>query len=61
MRERMEEMNRQMQNFVEYVRSEMLARFQQAAPGSAGAIVPIRKTPAIKPVAPPRSTPNRKP
>ncbi len=30
MRERMEEMNRQMQNFVEYVRSEMLTRFQQA-------------------------------
>ena len=27
MRERMEEMNRQMQNFVEYVRSEMLTRF----------------------------------
>ena len=30
MRERMEEMNRQMQSFVEYVRSEMLTRFQQA-------------------------------
>ena len=29
MRERMEEMNRQMQSFVEYVRTEMLARFQQ--------------------------------
>ena len=28
MRERMEEMNRQMQSFVEYVRTEMLARFQ---------------------------------
>jgi MerR family transcriptional regulator/heat shock protein HspR len=45
MRERMEEMNRQMQSFVEYVRTEMLARFQQAAPG-AGAIVPLRK-PAV--------------
>jgi MerR family transcriptional regulator/heat shock protein HspR len=43
MRERMEEMNRQMQSFVEYVRTEMLARFQQNAPGAAGAIVPIRK------------------
>ena len=43
MRERMEEMNRQMQGFVEYVRTEMLARFQQNAPGAAGAIVPIRK------------------
>ena len=43
MRERMEEMNRQMQSFVEYVRTEMLTRFQQAAPSSAGAIVPLRK------------------
>jgi MerR family transcriptional regulator/heat shock protein HspR len=42
MRERMEEMNRQMQSFVEYVRSEMLTRFHQAAPGAA-AIVPIRR------------------
>ena len=32
MRERMEEMNRQMQSFVEYVRSEMLSRFQQPRP-----------------------------
>ena len=43
MRERMEEMNRQMQSFVEYVRSEMLSRFQQPSPGSTGAIVPIRR------------------
>src|SRR5690348_10283118 len=35
MRERMEEMNRQMQSFVEYVRSEMLTRFQQAEIGRA--------------------------
>src|SRR6202451_174837 len=34
MRERMEEMNRQMQSFVEYVRTEMLAHFQQASPGA---------------------------
>jgi len=46
MRERMEEMNRQMQSFVEYVRTEMLARFSQAAPG-AGAIVPLRKQSAV--------------
>ncbi len=39
MRERMEEMNRQMQDFVEYVRSEMLSRFHQPAPGTTGAIV----------------------
>jgi MerR family transcriptional regulator/heat shock protein HspR len=42
----MEEMNRQMQSFVEYVRTEMLARFQQAAP-SASAIVPLRKQAAV--------------
>ena len=47
MRERMEEMNRQMQSFVEYVRSEMLSRFQQAAPSSASAIVPMRKQTAV--------------
>ncbi len=33
MRERMEEMNRQMQGFVDYVRSEMLSRMQQQNPG----------------------------
>ena len=43
MRERMEEMNRQMQSFVEYVRSEMLTRFHQAAPGAGAAIVPLRR------------------
>jgi len=32
MRERMEEMNRQMQGFVDYVRTEMLARMQQQQP-----------------------------
>jgi MerR family transcriptional regulator/heat shock protein HspR len=46
MRERMEEMNRQMQSFVEYVRTEMLTRFQQNAPGATGAIVPLRR-PAV--------------
>jgi len=50
MRERMEEMNRQMQSFVEYVRTEMLARFQQAAPAGGAAIVPIRKSAVVKPV-----------
>ena len=54
MRERMEEMNRQMQNFVEYVRSEMLTRFQQNSPGVMGAIVPLRKQPV-----PPRATGRR--
>jgi MerR family transcriptional regulator/heat shock protein HspR len=50
MRERMEEMNRQMQNFVDYVRSEMLSRFQQAGPGASGAIVPMRKPSVSKPI-----------
>jgi len=35
-----------MQSFVEYVRTEMLARFQQNAPGGGAAIVPIRR-PAV--------------
>jgi MerR family transcriptional regulator, heat shock protein HspR len=45
MRERMEEMNRQMHSFVEYVRTEMLAHVNQAAGGasSRSAIVPMRK------------------
>ena len=55
MRERMEEMNRQMQSFVEYVRTEMLTRFQQAAPGAAGAIVPMRKPTVPRPVVVTRS------
>jgi len=56
MRERMEEMNRQMQSFVEYVRTEMLARFQQNAPGASGAIVPIRRPSVVV-----KSTTARKP
>ncbi|HTW80169.1 MAG TPA: helix-turn-helix transcriptional regulator [Terracidiphilus sp.] len=48
MRERMEEMNRQMQSFVEYVRTEMLTRMQQATQSTTGAIVPIRRPPVVK-------------
>ena len=55
MRERMEEMNRQMQSFVEYVRSEMLTHFQQVPPSSAGAIVPLRK-----PTVVPSRTPSKR-
>jgi len=55
MRERMEEMNRQMQSFVEYVRTEMVSRMQQAQQGTAGAIVPIRR-----PVVAPRANGPRK-
>jgi MerR family transcriptional regulator/heat shock protein HspR len=43
MRERMEEMNRQMQSFVDYVRTEMLSRMQQGYPAGGAAIVPLRK------------------
>jgi MerR family transcriptional regulator/heat shock protein HspR len=54
MRERMEEMNRQMQGFVDYVRTEMLSRMQQQQPGAGlvpvarPAIVPQRVTTAAK-------------
>jgi MerR family transcriptional regulator/heat shock protein HspR len=50
MRERMEEMNRQMQDFVEYVRSEMLAKMQQGMGGSEGALVALRR-PVVVPAA----------
>ena len=43
MRERMEEMQRQMQEFVNYVGKEILSRAPQADPAR-GAIVPIRRT-----------------
>ena len=58
MRERMEEMNRQMQSFVEYVRTEMLTRMQQAQgmAGQTAAIVPIRK-PEIRTVMKPAGKP----
>src|SRR5271155_1602556 len=60
MRERMEEMNRQMQRFVEYVRTEMLTLFQQAAPGAAGAIVPIGRT-GLRQAAAVKASAQRKP
>jgi MerR family transcriptional regulator/heat shock protein HspR len=53
MRERMEEMNRQMQDFVEYVRSEMLSRMQQGMAASEGALVAMRR-PMVVPAAAPR-------
>jgi len=53
MRERMEEMNRQMQDFVDYVRTEMLAKMQQGMPASESALVALRR-PMVVPAAPPR-------
>ena len=45
MRERMEEMQRQMSEFVNYVRNEVVTRAQHAAVDpSRGAIVPIRRS-----------------
>src|SRR3974390_2000981 len=41
MRERMEEMNRQMQGFVDYVRTEMLSRMQHQQPGAG--LVPVAR------------------
>jgi len=50
MRERMEEMNRQMQGFVDYVREEMLSRMQAQQNPGAG-LVPFNRVtlvPAVK-------------
>ena len=48
MRERMEEMNRQMQGFVDYVRTEMLSRIHQQ--GSVAGLVPMRRPVVVPPV-----------
>ena len=49
MRERMEEMNRQMQGFVDYVREEMLTRMaQQQNPGTG--LVPLKRITVVPPV-----------
>jgi MerR family transcriptional regulator/heat shock protein HspR len=49
MRERMEEMNRQMQSFVDYVRTEMLIRVPPGGASSEQGLVPMRR-PVIVPV-----------
>jgi MerR family transcriptional regulator, heat shock protein HspR len=49
MRERMEEMQRQMTDFVSYVRSEVMTRAQHAsADPTRGAIIPLRHSLVIK-------------
>jgi MerR family transcriptional regulator/heat shock protein HspR len=53
MREKMEMMEKQMQEFVRYMQTEMLSRFQQAATqaeAAKGAIVPIRRSFVTPPV-----------
>ena len=47
MRERMEEMNRQMTNFVDYVRTEMLSRMQNVGANDAAGLVPVRRPVAV--------------
>jgi MerR family transcriptional regulator, heat shock protein HspR len=42
MRERMEEMNRQMQSFVDYVRTEMVTRMQ-GMPQQGAAMIALRR------------------
>ena len=52
MRERQEEMQRQIQDFVKYIQQEVLARANAAADPARGAIVPIRRpippSPAVR-------------
>ncbi len=49
MRERMEEMQRQIQEFVQYIQQEVLTRANAAADPAKGAIVPVRR-PMVAPV-----------
>lgn len=56
MREKMELMEKQMQEFIRYMQKEMLAHFSQTAEASKGAIVPVRRPF----VAPPANTSSEK-
>ena len=52
MRERMEEMQHQIQEFVQYIQQEVLTRANAAADPSKGAIVPVRRSmisPSVQP------------
>jgi MerR family transcriptional regulator/heat shock protein HspR len=44
MRERMEEMQRQIQEFVQYIQKEVLTRANAATDPAKGAIVPVRRS-----------------
>jgi MerR family transcriptional regulator, heat shock protein HspR len=54
MRERMEEMQRQIQDFVKYMQEEVLARASAAADPARGAIVPVRRAIVATPQQPAR-------
>jgi len=49
MRERMEEMQRQIQDFVKYIQEEVLSRATAASDPSRGAIVPVRRAAVVTP------------
>ena len=51
MRERMEEMQLQIQDFVKYIQEEVLTRATAATDASRGAIVPLRRPPVVSPPA----------
>jgi len=51
MRERMEEMQRQIQDFVKHIQEEVLSRASAAADPSKGAIVPLHRPFATPPAA----------
>src|SRR5471030_2417225 len=53
MRERMEEMQRQIQEFVQYIQQEVLTRANAVSDPSRGAIVPVRRT-MVTPINPTR-------
>jgi MerR family transcriptional regulator/heat shock protein HspR len=52
MRERMEEMQRQIHEFVQYIQEEVLTRANAAADPAKGAIVPVRRPMVVPAVAP---------
>ena len=52
MRERTEEMQRQIQDFVKYIQEEVLSRASAAADPNRGAIVPVRRS-LVTPANPP--------
>ena len=54
MRERMEEMQRQIQDFVKYIQEEVLARANAATGPARGAIVPVRRAIVASPQQPNR-------
>jgi MerR family transcriptional regulator/heat shock protein HspR len=49
MRERMEEMQRQIQDFIQYIQQEVMARAQAQPDASRGALVPLRRPVVAQP------------